>query len=286
MTMSEYLGTWLTTYIEPFRATNTVDCYKRAISKLPSGLMDSPLEGVDGLRLQGAINAEAKKHPRTGQLIYSVLHAAMARACKLRLLAMNPMEAVEKPRHKAKQAAVFSAAQMREYLQEARTSDCWPLFLLMATCGLRRGEALGLRWGDLSGDVLHVQRQRIDGHDAPLKSSASDRRLMLPAPISAELHRWPVRTVSGYIVDTWPKHLYTEHRRIISMRQLPTVTLHGLRHSMATACVADGVSIKILQAILGHSTYKLTADLYADHVGDVAYTAESLGRVCNSLFSW
>ena len=135
-------------------------------------------------------------------------------------------------------------------------------------------------WADIDGCTLHVQRQRIRGEAAPLKSASSDRRLQLPPPVMATLARWPRPIRGGWVVDTTPKRLYNHHVRVLQAAGLPHVTLHELRHSMATACVASGTTIKVLQAILGHSTYKLTADLYADHLTDPAYTADSLQRLC------
>ena len=56
-----------------------------------------------------------------------------------------------------------------------------------------------------------------------------------------------------------------DHQAILAALGLPeAVTLHGLRHSFATAA-AEKIPIKVLQEALGHSEYKLTADLYAGH---------------------
>ncbi len=281
MTLSEYLNEWIEIYVEPFRRPNTIDCYRRSITYLPSELASKPLEQIDGLSLQKAINRQAAEHPRTAQLTYATLHAALARAVRLRMLPYSPMDGCDKPQHTPKQTAILTVKQMQNYLQAARDSDVWPLLLLIATLGLRRGEALGLRWVDIDGETLHVKYQRIDGQLAPLKSRASNRRLKLPPALTMELMLWP--RSGDYIVDTWPKHLYNMHVNVLQAAGLPHVTLHGLRHSMATASVADGTPIKVLQAILGHSTYKLTADLYADHLTDAAYTANSIAHVCKMV---
>ena len=281
MTLSDYLQDWLDTYVVPFRRPNTIACYRRCMESLPSALAALELDQLDGLRLQRTINTQATQHERTAQLTYAVLHAALARAVRLRLLTYSPMDACDKPRHTPRQASILDATQIAAYLMAARHSDVWPLLLLITTLGLRRGEALGLQWADINGDVLHVQHQRIGGELAPLKTAASNRRMTLPGALQVELMMWPHG--GAYLVDTWPKHLYAEHYRALQVASLPHVTLHGLRHSYATASVAAGTPIKVLQAILGHSTYKLTADLYADHVADAAYTAPSIAHVCDMV---
>ena len=162
-----------------------------------------------------------------------------------------------------------------------------PLLLLMVTCGLRRGEALGLTWAavDWTAGTIAIcqQRGRVAGRGmqtAALKTGASARVLPLAGPVARELTAWraaqPVLT--RWVLDTTPERLARDHAAALAAAGLPHVTLHGLRHSMATAAAEAGAPIKLLQAVLGHSTYKLTADLYADHV-----RAAALGPVLDTM---
>lgn len=279
MQLGEYLDLWLETYVMPFRAPSTYDGYRRAVEDLPAQLRTMNLEAVTGLHIQAVLNRKAMKYPRAAQLIYAMLSCSLHKAERLRLIAATPMAGVEKPMHHPKRADTLTADQLRQYLEAARDTEHYPLLLLMATCGLRRGEALGVTWAAIDGDLLHIrqQRQRIKGkgmQTRPLKSHASNRDIPLPAPVLAELHAWPQRTMTGWLVDTTPDRLHRAHNKVIAAAQLPKITLHGLRHSMATAMAADGTPIKILQGILGHSHYQLTADLYADHLRSDVYRAD------------
>lgn len=271
MQLGEYLGLWLQTYVQPFRAPSTLEGYQRAVEDLPPQLLAMELEAVTGLHIQAVLNRKAVKYPRAAQLIYAMLSCAFHKAERLRMVGSTPMAGVEKPVHHSRRAATLTADQLRQYLDAARGTEHYPLLLLMATCGLRRGEALGVTWAAIEGDVLHIrqQRQRIKGKGMqlrPLKSHASNRDIPLPAPVLAELQAWPQRTISGWLVDSTPDRLHRAHNKVIEAAKLPQITLHGLRHSMATAMAAEGTPIKILQGILGHSHYQLTADLYADHL--------------------
>ena len=279
MRLGEYLELWLETYIIPHRAPSTAACYQRAIDGIPASLLQMDLREVTGLHLQMAINAKAMRYPRAGQLVYSMFSVAMSRATRLQLIDRNPMQGVDKPGHSPRETATLTADQLRAYLREARASDHFPLLLLMAACGLRRGEALGTTWAAIDGSVLHVaqQRQRIPHHGLqtrPLKSKASRRDIPLPEAVRAALSAWPHRSITGWIVDTTPERLARAHGAVLGAAQLPRITLHGLRHSMATAMAADGTPIKLLQGILGHSHYQLTADLYAAHLRPEAYRPE------------
>lgn len=294
MQTEEYLHSWLDTFVRPFKAPNTAACYARAIAALPRSVCECELAALDGMQLQAALNAQARRYPRAAQLTYTTLHAAFAQAVRLGYLARSPLDACIKPQHSPARAAVLDGRQLAAYLSAARAEPAFALLLLMAMCGIRRGEALGLMWQDIeiSGSVgiLHVRRQRmrVGGRymAMPLKSLSSARDLPLAPPIIHELSTLrftlPIRSYAGWLCDISPEALARAHYRAIEAAQLPHVTLHGLRHSMATAAVASGCSIKVLQGILGHSTYHLTADLYADHLTAAQY-APDMSRLAASI---
>lgn len=288
MLVGEYLDMWLDTYVTPFRAPSTAEGYRRAIDALPLQLLRTDLRYLNGLQIQSAINRKAALHPRAAQLIYAMLSVAMARAVRLRMIDANPMDGVDKPKHKAKRTDILTPEQLGQYLAAAAGDEHYPLLLIMATCGLRRGEALGLTWAAIDGDLLHIRQQRMKVQGMglqvrPLKSEASRRTIPLPPLVLDQLQGWKHRTLGGWIVDSTPDRLYHAHLAILRAAQLPHVTLHALRHSMAAAMAADGTPIKILQGILGHSHYQLTADLYADHIRPEAYRAD-LRRHTETVF--
>ena len=277
MLVGEYLDQYIDAFVRPFRAPNTVACYRRAFQSLPVTVIGTELEQLTGLQVQMAINLQARKHPRAAQLTFACLSAAFRKGVQLGMLQRSPMVGCQKPAHTAARTAVLTPLQLQAYIDAARQERAYPLLLLMATCGLRRGEALGLRWDrvDLQSGLLQIDQQRMrvnHGYQLrPLKSKASNRVLPLPAPISEELRLIRVRSFTGFVVDTTPEALARAHGRVLDRAGLPHVSPHGLRHSMATAAAAQGCPMKILQGILGHSKYELTANLYADHLSTDAY---------------
>ena len=287
MLTGDYLQLWLDTYITPRKRPNTAACYRRAIDALPLNVCRCELVQLNGLQLQAAINQQAARYPRAAQLTYTTLHVAMAKAVALHLLPYSPMDGVERPEHEPQRAAILTAEQLPAYLAAARSVQGWPLLLLMATCGLRRGEALGLTWAavDWTAGTIAIcqQRGRVPGRGmqtAALKTGASARVLPMAAPVARELAAWRAAqlVLTRWVLDTTPERLARDHAAALAAAGLPHVTLHGLRHSMATAAAEAGAPIKLLQAVLGHSTYKLTADLYADHV-----RAAALGPVLDTM---
>lgn len=277
MDVTSWLDMWYTTYVESCHglAPSTKAMYRRAKDAVPAWLGALPLDDqLLPLHLTRWLAQVAVEHPRAAQLDRVMLSRALRIAGKLGLCSRTVIDTdtVPKPVHEARKALIFDLAQSRAYMEAARSSDCYPL-LMLCLCGLRRGEALGARWQDLDGAMLQIrrQRQRIDGaySTRPLKSDHSQRALMLPAWLVADLAAWP-RTITGWIVDTTPEHLQRAHKHVLAEAQLPPVTLHGLRHTFATQAATQGVAMKQLQVAMGHSKLQLTADLYADHLSPLS----------------
>jgi integrase len=64
-----------------------------------------------------------------------------------------------------------------------------------------------------------------------------------------------------------PRNLHRDFKRCLVKAGLPNMQFHGLRHSIASLMLAQGIPLRSIQDILGHSSISLTANLYA-HVGE------------------
>ena len=210
----------------------------------------------------------AKGYTRQAQLVQILLGAAFKAAVKQRILTYNPVDCVDKLQHSAKKTPWLTAEQARQFLRCARQRKdpfllAWELGMV---CGLRRGEILGLKYQDIDFDrmQLHVCRQRIQLHgqliEAPPKSRTSVRMIPISAQMADQL-RFQRR--DGYLIDCSVGALCRALESALTAAQLPRITLHGLRHTMAAVAASDGVPIKILQQIMGHAQFSTTADVYA-----------------------
>ncbi|MDQ7903536.1 site-specific integrase [Phytohabitans sp. ZYX-F-186] len=167
--------------------------------------------------------------------------------------------------------------------------DLYPLLHLVAHTGLRRGEAVGLREADalLDRAELAVTQQVTTAgrvlQRKPPKSGAGNRVVALDAGTVAVLrgyrvHRPSTRGGGLFFVreDGQPWHpdaVSRRFRRLVADAGLPPVRLHDLRHGAATLALAAGVDLKVVQATLGHSTMKLTADTYTSVLPELAQAA-------------
>jgi integrase len=180
----------------------------------------------------------------------------------------------------------------------------------MLGSGLRRGEALALHWRDVDLAAGHMRVRwtlaRVDRKlvfDEP-KMERSRRFVSLPSPVVEVLRRHKASLAAerlaalawapweGHEDLLFPTHLGTPtdprnalraFEGIAGRAGLTGVGLHTLRHSAASALIASGAHIKVVQELLGHSSYGITADIYS-HVAieQQQEAAERLGE----MFPW
>ena len=209
-----------------------------------------------------------KGYTRQAQLVQILVGAALRDAVRQRIIPWSPMDCVDKIRHKSQMTAWLTPDQAAALLRAARAASdpFYPAWLLGICCGLRRGEILGLRWTDVdfADRVLHVRRQliRVDGQllETAPKSLCSVRDVPL-SPMLADQLRFMRRGVR--VIVATPDALQRALDAACSRADVPRITLHGLRHSMAAVAATEGVPIKVLQEIMGHAQYSTTADVYA-----------------------
>ena len=209
------------------------------------------------------------------------------------LIPQNPASRVGRflPKDGERFEAVFlSADELARFLNsvQALSPEHYPLFLTFARTGLRLGEALALRWGDIqfgqdASDVnryMWIRRNYTAGRFVSPKSGKSRRvdmsqqlRAVLlgvreqrlleamlkgESPISEDL---VFPSASGAPLD--PANL---HKRVllpaIQHAGLRRFRIHDLRHTFASLLIQDGASLAYVKEQLGHSTIAVTVDLY------------------------
>ena len=130
--------------------------------------------------------------------------------------------------------------------------------------GLRRGEILGIRPQlDLTDTVLHVQRTRAieNGEEivTPGKTKSSDRFLLLLEEDAAALRS----RSTEYAIPITPTQLNKGFVKFLKLHGFPMMRFHDLRHNYATYMLRHGIDVKTISTVLGHSSVKITLDIYA-----------------------
>lgn len=228
---------------------------------------------------------------------YTVLRSALDGAVRDGLLARNPAAQVRRPGVERTEAHHLDAAAVTAVLRAAETSRYHPALVLIASTGMRKGEALALSWDrvDLDAGVLRVAAtiSRVGGRlvTTEPKSVRSRRAVPLnPAVVSIlrrhranqaaerlrSANQWAdtglvFTTELGGPVD--PRNLLRVIEVASRAAKVDGVGVHTLRHSAAVAWLESGVHIKAVADLLGHSSIAITGDVYGHTSDDTARAA-------------
>jgi integrase len=229
--------------------------------------------------------------------IYTVLRAALDGAVIDGLLARNPAAQVARPGITRREAAHLDPDAVTALLAAAQGSRHHTALALIASTGLRRGEALALAWDhvDLDAGQLSVTGTlaRIDGELAvsPPKTARSRRIVPLHPGIVALLRRHKVTQNEERLRlgDQWrgsglvftselggpvdPRNLLRVVETAARLAGYEGIGVHTLRHSAAVAWLESGVHIKAVADLLGHSSIAITGDVYGHTSDHAARTA-------------
>jgi len=153
------------------------------------------------------------------------------------------------------------------------------LLSVLAYAGLRPGEALGLRWGDVREHTLLIERSVSLGTEKATKTGAH-RTVRLLEPLAADLREWRMRSgrpsdralvFPGRDGSPWTSPAYQSWRRRAFKRALTAAGIeharpYDLRHGFASLLLHEGRSVIYVARQLGHGA-ELTLGTYG-HVID------------------
>lgn len=222
------------------------------------------------------------------------IHKAFKDARKLQLIDSNPMECVDPPKKEPYHGQTYTVEEAQKILVLIGDTIFEIPITMMLFYGLRREEAIGLKWQNIDFDndtflIAHtVTETKVDGHlqmvkEDLTKNSSSYRSLPLVAPVKELLlekkqsiqeyrklfRRSYYREDSDYVCVNEigelikPRTLSENFKRIIRQNKIRNLRLYDCRHTAASLMLKNGVNMKQIQMILGHSDYATTANIYS-----------------------
>jgi integrase len=201
LTLTDYLEQWLRDYCKPNLAPRTTEGYQYIVrTHLVPSLGKIPLTQLKPEHLQrlyaeklakGRSDGKGGLSNRSVRYCHVTLHKALQDAVELGMIMRNPAEAVKPPKVHRHEMQVMNESDIHLFLEMARSTPHYSLFYLLLFTGLRRSEALALRWSDLDLLLcqLSVSRTIHQLHNGQMiygeAKTAKSRRMIALTPSTA-----------------------------------------------------------------------------------------------------
>ena len=307
MTVGTYLTEWLETVAAPRIRPRTLESYRQIVTgHLIPAMGNKKLAKLTPVNVQKYLNEKLASglSKRTVTYHRAILRRALNDAVRHGHVTRNVVTLTDPPGQDHKEQRWLDIEESQRFIQSAREHRLSALWILAITSGMRKGELLGLRWRDIDLDQKKIQvrnqLQNIDGRLQlqPLKTDKSKRTVYLTTIAERELcdhrkmqvaerlragehwqeHDFVFATPIGKPVE--PRNLVRAFKQILQTAGLPDVRLHDLRHSAASTMISQGIDIRTVSDVLGHSQITLTLDTYSPLTeGDRRSAAERLDDV-------
>jgi integrase len=317
--LGEYLDRWLGAIENTIRPSTHYSYSRNVRLHVKPYLGNLQLQRVDASnlnKLYSTLLQSGSKHYRGGGLsnksvryVHVILHRAFKDAVRWGLLQRNPTDAADPPKVRASARThirTWGAPQVGEFLRSLADDPLHPAFMFLATTGMRRGEALGLRWSDIdfSNLTASVEQTVIAvNHEVQFgspKTEMGERPVDIDPGTMAALkaHRAAQNRTKLIMGPAWHEHdlvfcrndgnpLHPERfsrdfDKRVAKSGLPRIRLHDLRHTWATLALRAGVHPKVVQERLGHASISITLGIYS-HVAPTMQK-EAAAKVAGLMF--
>ena len=229
--------------------------------------------------------------------IIACLSSALSDGVKRHRISHNVAQYVTTPKTASAERAIWTATQAIMFLEAAESDRLAPFFETIIGTGLRRGEAMGLRWADVDIDRAALRvRQSISEVGGkltfgPPKTAGSAAGVGLSGRVLAALEvqrdaqvaergQWATAYVDHDLVfarqhgePLRPRYILARFHAISDKAGLPRARIHDLRHLAATLMISSGVPLPLVSKTLRHSRIAITADLYGHLTEEAAHAA-------------
>ncbi len=251
---------------------------------------DVALKDLRATHVEVALSRMADKglSPAYRHQAHKALSKCLGVARRDDLIARNPMDGVRAPRGGHKAPVVPTRDQVLQLLDVAPDARMRAFVAVLTYTGVRISEGLSIRWRDVD-----LERSTIS---VLTGKGGKSRAVPIAAGLRVELAAWRKAqaterlsavwwddsgdwVLSSEVGTQWEAHNARKRFRPMARSVCPGLTPHGLRHATATVLLEEGVPMKVVAELLGHSSTRITENIYS-HVTArlVQEAAEAMDR--------
>lgn len=265
------LKLWYTKWLELYKKdvkTATKTYYKTCINHIQS-IINKPLNEITSIDILEIINKIEGQ--RTKQKVYEFLKDLLNKAKLHKFIQENPLEIIEKPKHKKTNGIALSNEDETK-LEQILINQNLDMYLVCLYQGLRRGEMLALTRNDVDFEnkTLTINKSiNVDNVLTTTKNEYSNRIIPLFDKTYKLLLKY--KNVQGRLFEIKRGKCEKTFLNIIrSNFPNKKYTIHSLRHTFITRCQEANIPLHIIQKWVGHNIgSEVTAKVYT-HTREVA----------------
>jgi integrase len=242
------------------------------------------------------VPVEAQEKPLAAKTIHhyhAFISSILDRAVKWGYISDNPCRRVDPPKLQRRMIQCLNKDEAKRFLEclQSESVEKQAIFYTLLFTGVRRGELLGLEWSDIDfrKKTITIQRTSLytqaDGLFTDTTKTESSKRTIV---VSDELldvlrkHNDEQKIMKKTAGEDWvnsnrlfiewngapmsPNKPYHMLQRLLKKYNLPTVSLHSLRHSNATIMIESGTDLRTTSDRLGHSQTSTTMNIYVHQI--------------------
>ena len=311
-TLADWLDYWLENIVKVNNEVTTYESYKNIVKYLKADMGGIKLQKLTARRIQQYYNDRiqgkggTKLSGNTVKKHHTLLKTALKLAVKQDVIYKNPADLAEPPKYTRPEISVYSVEEIKKLFNVVENDIILKTAVsLAALLGLRREEICGLKWSnvDFSTKEIHIiEAKTIAGSDViekSTKNASSNRTLYMDnylCQILSDIKQQQEENrrflgdrynENDYVeVDETgkpvnPGYLSSRFRKCIITNELPHITLHGLRHSVASIANEAGITLFNISKMLGHSSPDVTGKVYT-HLFDET-NKEAFGKIAEAL---
>jgi integrase len=289
VTTGQWLETWLDGTARDRVKEQTFASYTKMIQRyLRPSLGAVPLDKLAYADVKACYASLTRNglSARTVKYSHAILRQALDEAQRENRIAKNPCDLARLPKAEKQERPVLDTEQAARFLVSAAQDEWYAYWHVQLATGMRPSEGLALKWSDIEGDVLTVQRTVVPtakGEGWRFDTPKTGRSRVVPldrvtlfvlkgakkqqAERRLALGKWWHTHGLIFTRDGKPLDLHSLRRnhfkRIVKRAGLdPKLTPYSLRHSNISALLSAGEQLLTVSARAGHASAKMTLDVY------------------------
>lgn len=258
----------------------TIRGYHTIIRQIPDSFLEKNVHDISAIDVQAEINRLSKKcSPKTVRNHHGFISAVLGEFCpNLKLNTTLPQKVKNEP-------YIPSDDDIKQILEYAKGTK-YEIPIILACYGLRRSEICALTLDDIDGDVIHINKAKVQDENKEwviktTKTTASTREVIIPMEVADKIRE------NGYIYQGHPGKITDFLLSTQKKLDIPRFSIHKLRHYFASKMSSLNVPEADILKIGGWETDHIMKSVYRHSMIDKEEKAkrDAAEKLRNALFS-